>query len=248
MNYYSVNLEDHPKNSWVLFEVLKVLPRQPKPPGLPPVFYKFFPAQEVEVRLKPQYQSLICRKCGRFDSDQVFEAGFDGAVTIHFKGDFGYTDDRVFVINGKYHKALLRARIGGFETKPLGKSGWFALRATLRVEHAEKVIKSRKPLCSECGRPKESFGRFEQVRQLAVPTVSSTFFTTTTGWPSAHFCDRALFLTEDALQVLKQDRVKGGYCTRLLTDEEVKKQKQKAREGIPFWRPPKLLVKLDGKG
>jgi hypothetical protein len=247
MNFYQISLEDYPKSSWALHAVEKLLPKRPKPAEMPSVFYKFFPSADVEVRMKPQYHKVCCKKCGRSDSDKIFEIGFDEPVAIRFKGDYGYTNDRIFVINEKFLKTLKQAKVGGYETKPLGKSGWHALRATLRVDHVDKVIKTQKPLCSECGRPKENFGVFEYRHQLSLPDQVNTFFTTKTGWPSAHFCDRQLFISEDVLTVLQEGGIAGGYCNRLWTDGELKQQKEKAKQGIPFWRPPKTAIHLNGK-
>lgn len=247
MNYYSFNPEDHAQSSWVLHEAIKLLPKRPRVEGLPPVVRRFFPSADVELRMKPQYRELCCRKCGRFDSDAMFALGFDDPVMIRFKGDYGYTNDRMFVIQDKFLKALRAARASGYETKPLGKSGWHALRATRLVDHVEGVIKSRKPLCPECGRPKESYGLFEYLRGLSLPGEPNTLFSTKKGWPAWHCSDRQLFITEDALQVLKAAGIAGGYCSRLWTDEELAKQRQKAKAGVGQWTPPGTLVHLNGK-
>jgi hypothetical protein len=246
MNYYSIRLSDHAKTSWVLHELLKSLPSRPQKEGLAPIFYKFFPSADVEVRMKPEYRDLCCKKCGRYDSYKMFDAGFADPVLIRIKGDFGHTSDRVFVISDKFLKALKRARVGGYETKPIGGSGWHALRVTLLVNHREGVVKTQKPICSECGRPKSAFGSFEYLRELSLPKEVNTFFSTTTTWHRA-FSDRDLFITEDLLMALKKAGISGGYCVRLLTDEELKKQKAKAKEGVNFWIPPGISVHLNGK-
>ena len=247
MNHYEISLEDYPKTSWALHEVVKLSPRRPRPAEMPSVFYKFFPSADVEVRLKPQYHHVCCNKCGRFDSDKMFEIGFDDPVTIQFKGDYGHTNDRMFVINEKFLKVLKKSKVGGYETKSLGKSGWHALHVTLLVDYVAGVVKTRKPICSKCGRPKENFGVFQYRRQLSLPSQSNTFFATKTGWPSYHFSDRQIFISEDVLQVLLEGGIAGGYCNRLWTDEELKQQKEKAKQGVPFWRPPKTAVHLNGK-
>jgi hypothetical protein len=247
MNYYYVSLEDYSKTSWVLHEVVKKAARHPRPSEMPSVFYKFFRSADVEVRMKSQYQHLVCKKCGRYESDAAFEIGYDDRVSIQFKGDYGYTNDRTFVINEKFLETLDRANVGGYKTKPLGKSGWHALRVTQLVKHVDGVVKNRKPLCTECGRPAESFGCFHYCDELSLPTETNTFFTTITGWPSSHFCDREIYLTEDVLQALKNGGIVGGYCNRLWTDAEKKQQKEKTKQGVNFWWPPKTSVRLNGK-
>jgi hypothetical protein len=247
MNYYEIGLADYTKTSWAMHEVVKRLPKQPRPAEMPSVFYKFFPSRDVELRMKPQYHHLCCKKCGRYDSYKVFEIGFDDPVTMRFKGDYGHTNDRMFVINDKFMKVLRKAKVSGYETKPLGKSGWHALRVTLLVDYTDRVVKTRKPLCSECGRPKENFGLFQYQSQLSLPSQSNTFFTTKSGWPSYHFSDRQIFISEDVLQALREGGIVGDYCTRLWTDDELKKQKEKARQGTPFWQPQKTKILLNGK-
>jgi hypothetical protein len=247
MNFYAFSLEDYSKTSWALHEVVKVLPKQPKPAEMPSVFYKFFPSADVEVRMKPQYHGVCCKKCGRFDSDKVFEIGFKDPVAIHFKGDYGYTDDRMFVINERFLKVLKKAKVDGYETKPLGKSGWHTLRATVLVGHVDDVVKTGGPLCSECGRPKENFGVFKYQRELSLPNRTNTFFSTKTSWQSYGFRDRPLFISEDVLQALQEGGIAGGYCNRLWTGEDEKLQKEKEKQGIPFWQPPKTAVPLNGK-
>lgn len=246
MQYYSIDLIDHDKTSWALHDVVKILPSQPRDPGLAPIFYKFFPSADVEIRMKPQYRHLCCKKCGRYDAEKMFKIGFDDPVTIRFKGDYGYTHDRIFVINDKFLKVLKKSKIGGYETKPLGRSGWHALHVTALVSSRDGVIKSRKPLCTECGRPKECFGLFQYINELGITNQQNTFFTTKTSWPR-HFSDRDIFITEDVLQALKAAGINGGCCTRLLTDDELKKQKEKAKQGVNFWKPPGTSVFLNGR-
>lgn len=177
----------------------------------------------------------------------MFELGFTEPVTIRFTGDYGYTKDRIFVINDRFLKALVRAKVSGYETKPLGKSSWHALRATLQVDSIDGVINDSLPLCTECQRPKESFGVFKYRRELSLPDQTNTFFTTKKMWPSSFGCDRELFFTEDILEVLQAAGISGGYCTRLWSDEEKAQQAAKEKAGIPFWRPPKTIAALNGK-
>jgi hypothetical protein len=197
--------------------------------------------------MKPQYHSLCCKKCGRYEADKMFEVGFDDPVTMRFKGDYGHTQDRIFSISDKFLKVLKIAKVDDYETKPLGNSGWHALRVTLRVDHADDVVDTSGPQCPECGRPNETGGIFEYLSELSLPIQSNTFFTTKTSWPR-HSSDRDLFITEDVLQVLQEGSIAGGYCSRIWTEEEFQKQKEKEKQGINFWKPPGTLVHLNGKG
>ena len=214
---------------------------------MPSVFYKFFPSADVEVRMKPQYQNLCCRKCGRYEAEKMFEVGFDDPVTMRFKGDYGHTSDRIFSVSNRFLNVLKKTNIGGYETKPLGTSGWHALQATLLVDHANNVVDDSGPVCQECGRALECGGLFKYLSELSLPAQTNTFFTTKTSWPSCHASDRDVFITEDVLLALKEGGIVGGYCSRLWTEEEFKKQKEKEKQGIKFWKPPGTLVNLNGK-
>jgi hypothetical protein len=74
----------------------------------------------------------------------------------------------------------------------------------------------------------------------------NTFFTTKAGY-AMDFRDRDIFFTEDVLQLLKAGKVKGPYCERLWTDEELAKAKEKEKQGIKMWQPPGSTVYLSGK-
>jgi hypothetical protein len=247
MNYYEMGLVDEPKSSWVIKHVVKKLPAHPHREGVPAVFYRFFPFPDAQVQIKPQYQHLCCKKCGRFDSDKVFDVGFGDPVTIRLKGELGHTDDRMFIINNHVLGVLHRAKVQGFETKPLGTSGWHAVRVTLRVRSADGIIKNRKPNCSTCGRPRESYGSYDYCSEIDVPKRDNTFFTHKRAWPSSHFRDRDVFATEDVVIALKAAKVKGPYFNRLLSDIEREHQKQKEKQGNSNWWPPKTTIYLSGK-
>src|SRR3954467_13836261 len=92
MNYYCLCLLDQPKSSWVLHDVIKRLPKG-KSPEMPSAFYKFFPPPDANLHLKARFQPLCCPTCGRYDSDAVFEAGFEEPVSVHFKQDLALTND-----------------------------------------------------------------------------------------------------------------------------------------------------------
>jgi hypothetical protein len=243
MNYYYLGERDQSRSSWVLFELVKAGPKHFRNPELPPVMYQFFgPQPEGEMRMKPEYLPLCCKTCGRYDDDPVFEVGFKDPVTIRIKGDFSHTQDRVFVVNEKFLSVVQKAKIRGYETKPVGKSGWHAFRATERVDFAERVMKLVEPFCPECKRAQTTTGMFEHLSQLDVPNHPNTFFTTKRGWPTMLW-DRWIFAAEDVVKALKQGGIKGGYFNRLWTDEEVRMAEEKAQQGNK-WKPPGITVLL----
>jgi hypothetical protein len=55
--------------------------------------------------------------------------------------------------------------------------------------------------------------------------------------------DRDIFITEGVVKALKDGGIKGGYCNRLWTDEEVRMAEKKAKQGKK-WKPPGSTVLL----
>jgi hypothetical protein len=247
MNYYYVDLIDEPHTSWVMMEVVKNLPKYPRKPELPSAFYRFFQFPDAQVRLKPQYTHLYCQKCGRYDADRVFDVGFSEPATIRLKWEFGFTNDRVFIINENVLRVLKRAKVGGYETKPIGCTGWHALRASVLVDSVSSKWERKAKRCSKCGLSDDVGLSFDYLNQLSLPSQVNTFFTTKKFWPAASSHDRDLFLTEDVVNALKAGKIKGPWCTRLWTEEEEAEIKAKARQGIKSWKPPKSTVFLSGK-
>lgn len=243
MNAYELVEKDQPKSSWAVFDLIKKLPKRQKNPELPPVLYTFFgPEPDGEMQIKPQFSKLRCKTCGRFDEDAVFDIGFFDPVNIRIKGDFASTQDRVFAISEKMLKVLRDAKVLGYVTKAIGTSGWHAMKVTERVDCDESVIQSIAPFCPECGRPDRAPGAFTQLKQLSIPKRQNTFFTTKKGWAKP-FSSRYIHLTEDVAQLLKAAGIKGGWCVRLLTDEEVRIAGDKAKQGKK-WKPSGVMLSL----
>ena len=225
MNYYMLVEKDHPRQSWALITEEKKTKRPERPPEIPSTVHRLlgqpFPPG---LRFKPQYSRYRCKLCRRFDEYEVFDEGFDDGVKIRIKGDFGHTTDRVFVVNDRFVKAIGSVNAQGYELKPLGKSGWHALRVTCLVNIAPGVIKTSDEKCLECGRPNEAWRSVQRISEIEIPTKANTFFTSKQSWPF-HFYGRYLFVTEDLMQAIKSNGIKGGYCYRLYTDEEWSKLK-----------------------
>lgn len=243
MNYFCLWENDQARASWVLYELVKAGPKHVRNPRLRPVMYQFFgPQPDGEMQMKPEYMPLCCKRCGRYDEDAVFKVGFREPVSIRIKGDFSHTQDRVFIVSDKFLSVVRKAKVRGFEAKPVGKSGWHALTVTHLVDCAEGVLKPAEPYCSECGRPDGAVGAFEHARQLACPQSGSTFFTTKINY-HRRLQDREIFITEDVVRALKDGGIKGGYCNRLWTSEEVRTAEEKAKQGKK-WKPPGSTVLL----
>ncbi len=243
MNYYYLGVRDEARESWVLFDLVKANPKRVPNPELPSALYQLFgPSPLGDMRMKSQYLPLCCAKCGRYDEDAIFSTGFSTPAIIHIKGDYGRTRDRILVVNERFLKVIQIAKVRGYETKPIGSSGWHALQVTHRVECMEGALKRAEPYCPECGRSNGSVGSFQQLRQLAVPEDGNTFFTTKVNW-HRRLWDRDIFVSEGVVTALKAAGIKGGYCNRLWTDEEVSVSDDRARLG-KRWKPPKSTVLL----
>jgi len=193
MKYYRVSLLDYPKSSWVVHEVVRKLPKRTVSPSLPPVIYKFFPAPDAKVRIKPEYEAACCKTCGSYEVDRIFKFGFHEPVTIRINEDFGYTNDRICVINDKCLEVLRTGKVGGYETKTIGQSGWHALRVTLRVDAVEGVIRTFPPNCPDCGQPRDAGSIIDDEASLSLPLKRNTLFTTNVGCSAMSFRDRDIF-------------------------------------------------------
>src|SRR5688572_25144270 len=152
MKHFRLALLDQPKTSWVLHDIIKPLKKH-KNPDMPSAFYKFFPPPDADVHIKERYQKLCCSKCGKYDSDKVFKAGFEEPVAVRFKQDIAWTDDRQLVVNDRVLGVLEAAEVDGYEAKPIGKSGWHVVRVTSRVDCNKKVYSLEKPNCKACKQP-----------------------------------------------------------------------------------------------
>lgn len=240
MKYYRLSLLDQPKSSWVLHDVLKRAPKR-KNPDMPSTFYKFFAPPDADVHMKERYQTLCCPKCGRYESDKVFDAGFEEPMAIRFKQDMAWSDDRQLVLNDKVVDVLKKAKVDGYQVKPIGKSGWHVMKVTERVDCNKSAYNLEKPNCKACGQPDEGGGSIWRLRDIKAPAAPNTFFTTKVGWASMYASDREVFVTEDVYHALKGGKVSGPYCERLLTDEEVAAMKATGKE------PAGRTVYLKGK-
>lgn len=220
MTYYSLVEKDHPRQSWVIMREERASKSRKRGPEISPIVHQLlgqpFPNG---LQLKPQYARYRCRECGRFDAEEIFKEGFDDEVKIRLKGDFGHTTDRIFVVSDRFVTALGSVNAQGYELKSLGGSGWHAMRVTCLVGIAAEVIKTSQQACKECARPFEACGCVQKVSEFKPPTSPYTLFTSTRSWPFPFF-DKDIFMTEDLMLTLKQNKIKGGYCYRLYTDEE----------------------------
>ena len=247
MKYYRLSLSDYPQSSWVLHEIIENLPKREKTDSLPPVVHQFFPDPDAKVQMKPQYRPLCCKACGRYETDRIFQLGFGEPVTVRLKQDLGYTHDRILILNDKALKVLQDAKVQGYESKPIGKTGWNALRVTLLVDVVPGAIKLSGPPCPECGAPDEAGAAIYHEDELSPPNRANTFFAPKTACTTLLFRDRDTFFTEDVLKALKAGKIKGPYCDRLWTGEEFRKHEESLRRGGPIWTPSGVTVYLNGK-
>lgn len=247
MNFYSLCPGDQTRPSWVICAASRLLtPKKLSPEIASSTVHALLGAPaEGRLRMKSQYETLRCTRCRRYESEKIFEASFDGEASIKIKGDFGYSNDRVLLINEKFLNTLKVGSVNGFEAKPIGSTGWHAVLVNLYVDSNDEVIKTSGVQCPECGRPEESWGVHQRLSDLSLPTQPNTFFTTKRGWPSAPFYDRETFLTEDVLNLLKEFGIAGGYCYRLWTEDEGRKYDENRKRGIDKY-PPGTTVYLTG--
>jgi hypothetical protein len=247
MKFFSLWPTDQKQASWVLCVIERIsISRNKRAGAIPAAVHSLLgqPAGDG-LRMKPQYQRLRCGTCRRYDSDEAFKVGFDEEATIKIKGNFGPTNDRIMLIDDKFLSALKSGGVKGFDSKPIGHTGWHAFRVNHFVSSNDAVIKTAGARCPECGRPEESWGVHQRLSDLSLPSGTKTFFTTKCGWPSSPFLDRETFLTEDIVDLLKEAGIAGGYCHRLWTEEEGRKYDENRRNGVDKY-PPGTTVYLSG--
>lgn len=246
MNAYYLGENDQPRSSWVIYELAKPVEKKTRKSELPNAILRFFgPQPDGEMRMKPQYLSALCSSCGRYTEESVFRIGFSDPICIRIKGDFSHTQDRVLAVSDRFLQALKKGHATGYETKPLGSTGWHALLVTKLVDHREGVLTPREPKCPVCGLPDGATGDFQHVEQLAIPAGPNTFFTPKTNW-HRRLWDRDIFLGQGVVDTLKAAGITGGYCNRLWTIEETRMASDKASRGKK-WKPAKTNVFLNGK-
>src|SRR5688572_15704867 len=107
----------------------------------------------------PPYENMVCRKCGHFSYDDVFEFGFEESTArIRAAGDIISTDDGFYCVNERLHDVIREERLAGVKMKPAGKTGWHVLNLTARFEAAPGVYKLERGPCAVCGRNREMLG------------------------------------------------------------------------------------------
>lgn len=204
---------------------------------------KFFgPLLEPNQQMKPEYLACCCSECGKYDEDDIFAAGFRDPVKIRIKGDFGHTHDRIFVVSGKCLSVLLAGKVGGFEYKAIGTSGWSALKITRRVECREGVLVPADPRCKKCCRSNGAVGFIKRESDVSIPEEDNTFFTTRVNW-HRRVWDREIFITESVVKLLKESGIKGGYCNALWSAQEAQEIQDRSTLAKP-WVPRGLSVIL----
>lgn len=241
MKFYVLQQNDQRRSSWVLATMVKKAPpRKRNSEVIPSTVHKLLGQRpEGEMRMKDIYRQARCQTCRRYDPHDMVEIGFDDDVIIKIKGDFAHTNDRILLITQKFLDVLTGIGARGFETKPIGDTGWHALRVTCLKEIADGVMKDFGERCTECSRAEYSAGILEKVSDLDILSGETMMFTTRQAWPRA-FSDRDTVITEDIVLALKKAGIKGGHCYRLLSDDEWKK---KEREGGDRW-PPRSMTYL----
>lgn len=241
MSYYEIQEKEQIQTSWVMHDFVKK-----KRGGVRSNWglQSFLgPIPDGEVRMKEKFLRICCPKCGRYDEDDAFDIGFDEPVTIRIKGDFAGTSDRIFIVSDKFVNIVTRNKIGGFVSKPIGNSGWNAFNITFRVDCADDAIVFGESFCPACGRPDRIKGSFRYEKQLVVPDVSNSFFTTRKNWHHI-FMDRDIFMDEKTALILKENGISGLSCYRLFTEEERRKIERIRVATGKSWTPSKAYIKL----
>lgn len=244
---YRICSNEQPRTNWVVFrqiEAPKRMPPSPNVPGVVRTLLGYHRGVGGIREVRSRYSTLVCPGCQNFDSDKIFDAGFDDDVLIHFRDDFAETNDFIFVIGQRMLDVLRKGCVTGYEVKQLDKSGWYAMRATVRVNSDPAVFRYEKPKCKKCGDPVDGGGSHWLLSEIEPPPTSKTFFTTRNRCLAREGPDRDLFCTEDVALLLREHGIRKGSFHRLLTEEERVKLKAKHEQGIYNWYPAKRILYL----
>jgi hypothetical protein len=164
---------------------------------------------------RPRYEQVVCKRCRRFDSDQVFDAGYDEDVTIRFRDDFATTNDRQFLVSQRMLEVLRKGKVGGFEARPVGKEGWHAIKVTLRVDSDPGAYHEAGTRCQACGMREEGAGggSISLLSQVTAPGQANVFFTTKVAFHGREISDRDILCTEDVVLLLKESGIRKAVVT-----------------------------------
>jgi hypothetical protein len=243
---YRVCDNQQPRRNWLVFRETKAPKPFPRLEFIPSGLFDTSRGVGGVFQRRPRYTEVVCSSCHRFDSDQIFEAGFDEDVAIRFRDDFATTNDRLFLISQRMLEVLHRANVGGFEAKPVGTEGWHAMNVTLRVDSDPGAYHEAGKKCQSCGMRKEGAGggMIELLSQVTAPGQSNVFFTTKVAFHGREISDRDIFCTEDVVLLLKEKGIRKGSFHRLWTAKEIKTFDEKRAQGIDNWYPPKRIIYL----
>jgi hypothetical protein len=186
-----------------------------------------------------RFAALFCPRCGRFDHDKAFEIGWDGTF-VKMRPRKGrnilVTDDDFLCVTNELLGTLTKAKVKGFEAKPLPNSGWSVLRITCRRRFEPEVYRSV-PECSVC-KGGGHYGSVQFERQIDVPDEDPTFFSTDKPRGQGGF---DIFVSDGLRGILQEANASGGELHRLLTPEE-----ESLANANPKWRAKHALVTLGG--
>lgn len=244
---YRICANEQPRTNLVVFRQIespKRLPRAPFVPGTVGTLLGYHRGVGGIQEVRARYSGLVCPGCRNFESDKIFDAGFDDDVHIRFRDDFAETDDHIFVVSQRMLDVLRAGRVTGYEVKPVDKSGWYAMQVTVRVDSDPAVFRYATPKCKQCGAPVDGGGLHSLLSQIEPPPTSNTFFTSKERCLAREGPDRDFFCTEDVALLLRENGIRKGSFHRLWTEEERAKHEAKRKQGIFDWYPPKRVLYL----
>jgi len=216
MKYYWLLPNDLPANRWLIWNDSR------ETGGLIP---------------KPVFQDLMCSKCWQANHDNIFKRGFEGAGNFKSKRDLVGTTDGFLCISDKVKTLLLRHKVGGFRSKPIGNDGWHVVNVNLKVNavrvYTSEIWKGHR-LCPKCKRALATGGGYEYERQISLPKRVRVFFTVIHEHQGGHR-GPDIFVTEDVVKILQGGGIKGCRFNRLMTQEEEKRFKQCCKAGVNPW-------------
>lgn len=189
----------------------------------------------VNRTLKQPYVSLICHKCDNLDMYDVFDSGYYEPFIFPKKItgnniDFCITIDGQLIVNKKFLNCLKTNSVAGYEEKPIGSTGWHALKI---VKFCDEYIYRQQPECDSCQKSKWLGRKLDA--NLSIDSSNSLFTSRDPIIYDRYYnLSREIFMTEDVAKSLKEFGIKGGYCKSIPLNPETE---------TDFYKTPAILLK-----
>jgi hypothetical protein len=189
----------------------------------------------IKCSIKKMYRDLICQKCGNIDDNDIFESGYFPPFImpkeiIKHAVDFCFTRSGQLIVSDKFIECLKENSVSGYEEKPIGSTGWHALKI---IKFCEDYIYRQEPECDSCQKSKWLGRKLDA--NISIDSSNSLFTSRDPIIYDRYYnLSREIFMTEDVAKSLKKFGIKGGYCKSMPINPKTE---------TDFYKTPAILLK-----